>query len=295
MKCGKCGNEIPSQSRFCLACGEPVSTGSSETPARPIPKRRLGLFAAIAGLCLVGAAVLLAFIVHGSKVTQATPVPNPQQTRVLNAPAPPNGPHPNVLQTDVQKPPLDLKKEEKPQPPPEVVAYLEHLKRVDAAREALQQREKAALYGYLWRVPADKANMAKEMMDALEKAEGPLPKDIGKLPEATKLSPRLNREWQQLAQRFLAVQAPDACAALAGKYYDALRNVIQWCSKLNDSIDNQDQNVFNWLGQSTDIDDKLDASDQELTNVCTRFGIEKAFTIKSDRGQGGGVLQFPGL
>lgn len=281
MKCGKCGNEIPSQSRFCLACGEPVSTGSSETPARPIPKRRLGLFAAIAGLCLVGAAVLLAFIVHGSKVTQATPVPNPQQTRVLNAPAPPNGPHPNVLQTDVQKPPLDLKKEEKPQPPPEVVAYLAHLKRVEDARLALQERHiriLTAMLAQAWAEPLQKMldlTDPEARDDELTKSGANLKKEMS----------NLTREWQQLSAYFLSVQPPPQCQALAGKYYDALRDVISYIGKLQTYFANQDLNAMSMRGQSRPIDEKLLAADQELAKVCRENNVEKTFSIHADIAQ----------
>lgn len=286
MNCTKCGAEVPSQSRFCPSCGQAV--GAQAAPA-PSSNKRVGVYAVISALVVVAA--LGAWYLRGRGVTQATQVPNPPQSPVVNAPATPSSPQANVLQSEANKQPLNLDSAQKPPPPADVVAYLEHLKKVDAARQDLQQSEIGMLLGVAAKASRDKYEKMFKMTDPDVKVE-----DLETPVEAKKATDRLNQDWQRLCQQFLALPAPEACASLAGKYYDALRATIAAYQGINQKLANMDvEGLYSMQGKSGNIDDKLDASDQELTNVCTRFGIQKAFTIKSDRGGGGGVLQFPGL
>ena len=288
MKCTKCGNEIPSESKFCLSCGQVVSA-RSERPAPPPPKSKTALWAMLAGLLVVILALVLAFFPRGSKVTQAPPIPNPQQTPVLHAPAPPNGPQPNVLQTDVEKPPL--KSPEKTPPPPEVVAYLEHLKKVDETREALQSREVEVLLNM---VPvAMKAQYEKAFN--MDEPEGNA-SDMDSSAEISRAINQLNRDWQSLCQLFLSVQAPEPCANLAGEYYGALGEVIRQVTQVNQMLAKAQLGSLQVTkGKSGSIDDKLDAADRELGAVCSRYGIDKSFAIKSDRTGGTGLFTLPGM
>ena len=277
MKCDKCGNEIPSQSKFCLTCGASVSHERAEfaTPA-PMRKGKLGLLAGATAVCVVAIVVaVMALQGRGSRVTDVAPVRNPQQPPVFNAPTTPSPPQPGVLQSDVEKPPIKLDKPEKPKPPPEVVAYLEHLKKVEQTRLALQQREIAALGPKM-------AEMIRGMYGSIMEAEEP--KAGGQM---TKELSGLSREWQQLSAYFLSVQPPEPCRALGGKYYDALRDVIATMGKLQDMIVKLDLNVMQMRGQSTHIDEKLVEADRELGDVCKRFGIEKTFSIRPDSGMPG--------
>lgn len=287
MKCIKCGNEIPSQSKFCLSCGEAVPT-RSETPApHAPPKKGLGIWAVLAGLVIVILAIALGFYVRGSRVTEATPLPNPQQAPVLNAPATPNGPQPNVLQTDVEKPPLP----EKAPPPPEVVAYIEHLKKVDQARENLQSKEIEVLLNM---VPvAAKAQYEKmfQMTDPDSNSS-----ELDTSTEISKAVNQLNRNWQQLCRFFLSVQAPEPCAALAGAYYGALGDVVKQMTDVNQMLAKAQLGSLQVSkGKSGSIDDKLDNADRELAAVCSKYGIDKSFTIRSDRNGGTGLFTLPGM
>lgn len=283
MKCRKCGAEIPAQSKFCLSCGEAVSSGTAEAPSPAVvPKKRLGLWGAIAGLCVVALLVFLALKLQGSRVTQATPPPNLQQTPVLRAPASPDSPQASVLQTDVQKPPLDLKKPEQQPPPEEVVRYLEHLKRVEQARMALQEKEITALGTLLaqaWAAPF------KRMLELTDPDVADVGDDTASQAEMKKTFATLTREWQQLSAYFLSVPAPTQCQVLAGKYYDALREVIIHFGKVQSCMINQDMNVMNMRGKSRSIDEKLVAADGELANVCRVHNVDKTFSIQADVSQ----------
>lgn len=277
MKCNKCGNEIPSESKFCLSCGQAVPVRSETPAAVQAPKKRTAVWAVLAGLLIVALAII--FGVRGSKVTQAPTIPNPQQTPVLRAPAPPNSPQPNVLNTDVEKPPLNAP--QKPQPPQEVVAYLEHLKRVDAARLALQDKEIKVFLTMLGQASAEPMRKMLELTDP----DVPDVKDDETIGAAKKQMATLTSEWQQLSAYFLSVPAPPQCQALAGKYYDALRDVIIYVGKLQTFLTNQDLGVASMRGKSKPIDQELADADTELANVCTRYGIQKTFSIAGDMTQ----------
>lgn len=267
MKCGKCGDEIPSQSKFCLSCGEPVTGDGAEAPASTAREKQLRLVGAAAGLCVVALAVFLVLVARGSRVTQPPPVPNPQQAPVLHVPAMPDVPQPSVLATDVQRP-------EKAQVPPEVVAYLEHLRRVEKARQDMSARELNNLVA-----------MAPDMISRAFT----LDEDIGEQPDTRALSgqaSQFSREWQQISQYFLSVQPPEACAPLAGKYYDSLREFIIFMGSFQDAVARTDVARLQQIKRDqVSMDQKLTAADKELARVCSRFGMEKSFAIQADTGQ----------
>jgi len=222
------------------------------------------------------------YMIRGRAVTQANPVPNPQQNPVAGAPTVPNAPQPNVLQTEVNKPPLEVNKPQKPAPPADVIAYLEHLKKVEARRMALKSEEEGALLAI---IPHLQVDPLKEMLDWSDNPD--TNKEPGKTTEdkAKDMMAQLSRDWQDLAKFFQSVPAPEPCATLAAKYYDALRDVISTTTDLRSVLVNGDlEKAYKMRGKSGGIDDKLIAADQELGGVCSRFGIERSFSIKSDTG-----------
>lgn len=274
MKCSKCGGEIPAESRFCLSCGEIVSESPRQTPAAQPPKKRTALWAGLAGLVLVAVVVVIALGMRGSRVAEVSPVPAPQQAPVVNVPGMPSAPQPSVLDTDVEKPPLDLKKDEKPEPPAEVIAYLEHLKKVEKARQDITAKELNDLVA-----------MAPELIAKAYPLDGNF--DESQAPkELSKQVSRYTQEWQQIAQYFVSVRPPDACADLAGKYYDALRDFVGFMGRFQESISKQDLAGLQQMKKDhVSVDQKLSAADNALAQVCNRFGIEKSFRIQSDTGQ----------
>lgn len=272
MKCNNCGTEIPSQSRFCPSCGRPVSVAAAREVTSSAPRKPLGLWAAIVGLCIAVAA-LAAFILasRGNKVTQATPVPSPQQAPVLNAPQVPSAPQPNVLNTDVQKPKTE---EPKKEVPPEVLAYLEHLKKVEKMRQDVTAQELN--------------NLVAKAPELIAKAYG-LDEDVDESSAPKALSnqaSQFSKEWQQIAQYFVSVPAPEPCGQLARSYYDALGEFIRFMNTFQGAVNSTDLAKLKDLKRSqVSVDQKLTAADTELSNVCRKFGIDKSFSIVSDTGQ----------
>ena len=275
VRCSKCGQEVPSESRFCPSCGQPISAAHSEITASELPKKRAGTWAALAGLCIVAAvAGILALKPWGGKVTQVEPVPNPQHAPVVHAPPLPSPPQPNVLETDVKNPPLDLKKEEKPGPPVEVVAYLEHLKRVEKMRQDVTAKE---LNDLVAKAP-DLIAKAFPFDENFEESSAPR--------ELTGQASRFTQEWQQISAYFLSVRPPEACRLLASRYYDALREFVIFMGKFQEATGKLDLAKLKDIKRDqVSVDQKLNGADQELAQVCNQNGMEKTFTIQSDTGQ----------
>lgn len=282
VKCSKCGSEIPSQSRFCLSCGQSMEASGAASPApAPAPKKKTVLFGIIAGLLIVAA--IFAFALRGKGVTSATPVPNGNQTPVVNAPSPPNGPNADLLKTNVKNQPIDLNAPKKTPPPADVVAYLAHLQKVEDLRMALKTQEEVALINI---IPHLQVDPLKQVLDWSDNLEGNAPAQEKTTEDKAKDEmKKLSADWQKLAAFFLSVPAPQACQSLATKYYDALRDVISTTGDLQAILISGDVGkAYTMQGKSSHIDDKLIAADQELGNICTQYGIDKSFSIKSDTG-----------
>ena len=267
VKCSKCGNEIPSQSKFCLTCGESIisnrTTNISEAPESR--KKKTGLWAAITGLAIV--AIILALKLHGMRVMQATPVPNPQQTPVVNAVPIPGGPQPNVLDTNVEKTPI-----EKPQPPADVVAYIEHLKKVEKFRQDVCARELNDLIA-----------TAPEMIAKAFSFDEDIDDEKSGTSEMAGKAGQYSKEWQQIGAYFLSIKPPQTCAALAGKYYDSLREFIIFMNGIQDAVGKTDVAKLKQIQRDqVSVDQKLISADQELAQVCNQYGIEKSFSIQAD-------------
>ncbi len=278
MKCSKCGSEIPSQSKFCLSCGQAVgATGEMQSAPAPAGSRKpITAMAIIAGVILVAA---IGFAYWRSNILKA-PRPGGNQTPVVKAPTSAGGPQADVLKTNVKNQPVDLNAPKKNPPPQEVVAYLDHLQKVEVARQDLQRREAAAMLTLMTKAQAANLEQWLKASDPDMKVD-----EAASTAEAKKLTGEMNTEWQKLCEFFLSVQAPEPCAALSGQYYDALRGVIGAFQQVNDKVANLDVGALYLMqGQTAKLDEKFTKTDTELSNVCTRFGIDKTFSVTSDGG-----------
>lgn len=273
MKCSKCGTQILPTSRFCQACGQPVASANTEGVAES-PRRSIGLWAALAGLCVVVAIILVILKPWSGKVTQAARVQSPQQVPVVRSPSIPSPSQPNVLNTEVRNTPIESDKSEKPEPPADVVAYLDHLSKVEKMRQDIAAKELNELLAGAADIIA-KAFPFDENFD-----ESSAPKDLSMKAE------QFSREWQNVSAYFLQVQSPPACNTLAGNYYDALRQFITFMNSFQDAAARADLAKLKEIRRDqVRVDEKLSAADQELERVCKQFDIPKRFSIKSDTGQ----------
>jgi flagellar biosynthesis/type III secretory pathway chaperone len=287
MKCTKCGSEIPSQSKFCLSCGQPLAPATAAPAVRAAaagPSKTTKIMAIVAGLIVVLAIGLFA---HGRAVTQASRSTNGNGSPVVKAPMPAGGPQADLLKTNVKNPPLNLNAPAKTPPPQEVLDYLAHLKKVDDARQDLQRREIASMLGMMTKAQASNLEQWLKADDPDAKMD-----EASSSTEAKKLTADMNAEWQKLCQLFLSVPAPQPCAALSGQYYDALRGVLGAFQQVNEKVANLDVSALYLMqGQTSKVDEKFTKSDTELANVCSKYGIDKGFSITTD----GGMPALTGL
>lgn len=270
MKCSKCGTEIAPGSRFCSGCGSPASSESSA--AEPVSRKKTGALAAIVGLSVVIiAAALIAWYMRGQRVADIGPAEAPGQPGVLSGPNAPTNRQPGVLQT----PKVEVKQPEKKEVPKEVVEYLEHLKKVEEYRQQVYAKELQAVM----------ASASDSIMKALpfdwDEEDPKKPTD-----ELAQKSMDFTKEWQQVSAYFLQVQAPPDCAQLSQKYYDSLSTFIKFMGRFQDAVSKSDVPGLKAIkADAGEVDKKLGDADGELGKVCTKFGLEKGFSIKGDSGQ----------
>lgn len=271
MKCSRCGNEIPSQSKFCLSCGQPVG---AENGAQPVSAPATGGRKSVTVMAIVAGIILLAvagFAYWRSSILKAPRPATGNQAPVVKAPNPANGPQADVLKTNVKNPPIDLNAPKKNPPPKEVVAYLEHLKAIESECKAMQEREAAGVmnaYVHGYRKSAEEA--ADENAREVTSPDAAVAKVVGDY----------DKEWQNLCAKLNSVTAPEPCAQLSAKYYDYLREVIKFMKNSKDMLQNGDVGTALFSrGKSGPIDEKWRAAEQELDAVCSKYGIDKSFSI----------------
>jgi len=232
-------------------------------------RKKTGLIAAILGLCVVAA---LGLYLRGQRVTDQGPTAAPKQPGVLRGPSAPGSQQPGVLQS----PQTEAKQPDKKEVPPEVVAYLAHLKKVEEYRQQVYSKELTALM----------ASASESIMKALPfdwDEEGEPKKPTNDLAKKTM---DFTRDWQQVSAYFLQVKAPADCGILAQKYYDTLSTFISFMGKFQDAMAKNDIPALNGIkADGGTLDKKFNEADAELGKVCDKFGLEKSFTIRGDSGQ----------
>lgn len=286
MKCSKCGNEIPPQSRFCLSCGAPVTPPAPAprptVPRAELPKKRLGLWAGLAGLAVVAIIALALSIFAGKGRVMDTNSPDGSQSPVMNTRQGPGLPQSGVLNTNSPEPfvPMDPGQ----QPPQEILQYLEFLKSIDQRRLALQDQEKVILYALIKKSAVDPLKQMLKEMDESDAGDAPEQGDSEVQREMTDLP----QQWSALLSDFNSVTPPEACRQLAWQYSNALGSVSSSAVDILTMVSKQDLAGVQMLtGQSANIDNSLEAADGELGSVCRQYGIKKTYTITSDRGVAG--------
>ena len=278
MKCSECGTDVPLQSRFCLKCGSAVAQAGAEAPrpeitSAPPQKKKLGMMAVVAGLVIVAILVLAYFALGRDKVTQNEPSPIPQQAPIVSAPTVPAPPQPGVLNAEAPKPPvIDLKKPEAPKPPQDVVAYLDHVKKVEDYRRSMRMDLTPAFdmlkkaYGIQFEVEDEGQAQVKNDID-------------------TGYNQYIQR-WQQIVNYFNSVRPPSGCERLASTYGNALGKYSADMVKIQYALNKGDASaLYSMRGTAqADVDNDLTQADLELSQVCRNFGIPKSFGIAPDKG-----------
>jgi len=213
----------------------------------------VALLAALAALLLVAIALLIFLLLRkGEKVTDATRLPSPGQPAVLSAPVRPATPE--------------------SKPPPEVVAYLEHVRKIEGKRRDMRL-DLTPAFDMLKQAEALKGEVEDEERSASDKSIS------SGVDEYTK-------QWQDLTEEFNSVNSPPQCAQLAGAYSTALGKYSAAMIKIQVSYQKKDIGALMGMQGSAqaDVDTSLIQADQELSTVCTNYGIKKTFAISPDKG-----------
>ncbi len=285
MKCEKCNAAIPDKSKFCLVCGASVEkkVDVSEEPIADTPsvESKTKLIAIITALVIIALiAVFMALSNKGSKLTSANKVDG-EQMPILNAPSPNEVPQPGVLQANPanvgpqtgllqgaeNEPPA-----QKPAPPAEVLAYLEHVKKVEQYRQTMRL-DLSPAFDMLAKANSLKGEFEQEAADAAKQS---IDKEYSNYVS----------KWQQIAAYFNSVPAPPPCQTLAGAYGDALGKYSAIMIKIQYSLIKKDINTLMQMKDKAqgEVDQSLINADNELSTVCKTYGINKSFAVQPDKG-----------
>jgi hypothetical protein len=255
--CPNCQQPLPENAQFCLRCGRPVSTlagGGSPRPTVTRPHRKW-LALGLGLLVLIGLAALIG--VQSGLLTQAR-VKKPTGPSVLEAEAPkPAGP--SVLEAEAPKP---------KQPPQHILNWLEHLRRIEMKRRAMERNFNPAL---------------QMLKDALAlKLELEEERQQEKMQNLEQGYHRYQQDWAGLLREYRAVPPPAECRVLADTYDSALSSYVTLMLQIEDAMQKQDLNsLMNMRGTAqSDVDQRLINADVELMKVCEAYGVRKYFDIR---------------
>ena len=270
MKCPSCGNEVGDQSRFCSSCGASF-VPSEQKPAveRQAPNRLLiGTMAVIALIMIVAGVFAMLRPRGGPSVVQSRPpVPKPTSS-LTQTPVPPDRPSQSLTQTEVPPAPPSTKAPPEEKAPPEVADYINFVKAVEARRCEMRDDFGPALEAF--------AGYIEAMADPDENAK----------PEAVmaKSYSRYVQDWSALVRTFHSRTAPEPCRRLGGVYGQALGAYAATMTRIQGALIQSDYKAARAIKTQQDINALLRQADQELTQVTTRYKLEKTFTITPDTG-----------
>ncbi|GBC90536.1 hypothetical protein HRbin14_01273 [bacterium HR14] len=265
-QCVQCGQILPDGARFCSGCGRPVVQSSLPQPASGNARMKwLGLVLGVLALAL------LAFVVgtQAGWFTQAR-VKKPEAPSVLEAEAP-KVEGPSVLQAQppkVEGPSMLETQAPKPQQPPQhILDWLEHLKRIEMRRQAMERNFNPAL-----QMLKDAITLKYEMEEEGQQQ---------KMQNLEKGYQTYRQDWAGLLRDFQSVPPPPECRVLADTYFVALSNYVNLMTQIEQAMETQDLNtLMNMRGTAqAQVDQKLIESDVELARVCQQYGIRKDFRI----------------
>ncbi|MBI1756867.1 MAG: hypothetical protein HYR64_07155 [Fimbriimonas ginsengisoli] len=256
--CPKCGNVSPIGTPQCPRCGlefapSPVRAGRSPW-----------LYAALGALAVLLA--LLAMVSMGilGKPGQAVP----PVTQAMGKAASP------ALERTAAIHAL----------PPDVAAWLEHLRRIEDRKVELAQRQVAEAMIVMQRM------QVPTMGDADQAGEGAPPSQQAKAKIEDWRPP-----WDALLKEFEAVTPPDECKPISGPYFSALNEVGALMGDLSKAlaVSQEDQagalqaleKLQGHTGQP--VDERFKAADGAMKTLCDHYLVAKPFDIKADVGVGG--------
>ncbi len=269
-RCGKCGQMMEAGARFCSACGQPMTANapSASSPATTqAPNNKKWLWIGLGVLTLTALAFLQGTQSGFFARAQVKPELAPS---ILQAEAPPESP--SILQAEPPPPAPSVLQSESPEPKPvpqHILNWLEHLKRIERKRQAMERNFNPAL------------NMLKDALALRYQLE-----EEGQQQKIENLErgyEQYRQDWTGLLKEYQSVPPPPECKVLADTYYVALGNYVRFMMQIEQSVETQDLNsLLNMRGTAqAEVDEQLSNADVELTRLCQQYDIRKDFRIGS--------------
>lgn len=302
MKCAKCGLDLPERTRQCPKCGTVNEFTESEEPR----KKKKTITWVIVGLAVVAviATCVAAIISARSKPTLTqvpsgttkpgdvvtTPPPAPQPGNVVTAP--PAAPSPSAPA------PAQVKK---PKPPKDVVDYLEFVKRVEEHRQMLLRDTGEAL------MLSSTGGQAMTLLKLIDMASDPDSKvDIDPLKEVRNELARQYKNWLSTIEYFDKKPAPNECREFSGAYREllvrettAIGAIAQGLQRVNIMDPNDMARLLRDLQRMKNdpsiqrrIDEAADNADAKLTELVSRYDMEKPFNVPREQQVSGSIMGF---
>jgi hypothetical protein len=221
---------------------------------------------------IIAIAGLLAMLrPKGTTPVVQSPPPAPSTRSVVQGPVPTIAPKQPLTQTVIPPAPPTTKALPEEKAPPEVLQYIEFVKRVEDKRKDMRVD----------------FNPALEMMKSAYGSQLGLDTD-----EPEKQQPKVSKgyqqyvqQWNQLVQIFNSIQAPEPCRPLAGAYGQALGNYVAVMTKIQVALVQSDLNTLMALrGKAQpDIDAQLTQANGQLDQLAQRYHLQKSFSITPDK------------
>ena len=264
-----------------MTCGEPIAARKEkQVMEKPPIRKKYRLIAIIAALLIVAIiAFLMALQNRGDKLLSAVNnegihSPLLRSSGVAGAPQPgllradaPNPPATGVMQADPANPPPANEG-----PPADVVAYLEHVKKVEQYRQTMRLDLSPAM-----EMLTDAYSLKTEFDDeTVAQTRQSIDEGLSKY----------TLKWQQIVAYFNSVPAPESCRTLAGAYGDALSKYSSIMIRIQISLSKKDiSTLMGMRGRAQkDVDTSLRNADVQVSALCKIYGISKTFSVEPDEG-----------
>ncbi len=294
MKCTRCSAEVPGQSQFCLRCGTPLHAAAAPPPVRPMtplvapiaaPANNRSLMAVV-GVLAVAVLAMAAWMVKSSLA---------QKPGATNAPSLVQAPAQMSARPLIQAPaasstaPIVVALPAGVQAAPnysDIDDYLKFVAQVERTKLNLEKKELANALITMTQTTSQQPSIA----------EGD---DAGQnyLPGINAHNQNYADEWNKLTQIFIGRNPPQSCVQLHDKYYDHLAKTTNLFNKLHDAMaqasHGQSSDALTALTSmqgNSDAENSAQIADDELSNICQTYKLEKTFKIQAESGAGGSLL-----
>ncbi len=288
MKCTRCNSDIPAQSRFCLKCGAPVSSGDPgqrqpqaqrtvsgttrypETTTQPGGSKRWVVPAVLTLLVVAGLGVWGL----SSRLTQKAATPT-SPAPLVQAPAQPNVG--TLVQAPAQTNTAPIVQQPAASAPDNsaITNYLAFLQNIEATKQQIISQE-------LGNAISTYGNLTPDEV----KAESSTSKAKQFLPKINQDSQNITQMWSELIEKFENVTPPPACTQLARDYDTHLNLIEGMFTKVHTSLQQaqSDPNgainaLTSMMGSSSQADQSAAIANDDLRAVCSQYHLSKDFSI----------------